>query len=315
MSFNVTNPINTNGVSAVPGKDNRALGLKLYSGEVLAAFQRRNLFMEMVKTRTISGGVSAQFITTGQAADTDAATHTPGTDVSANVLKVNERTITITDRVYYSHFVDKLDEKLAQYDLRGELAKQAAEALSTKIDKQIAGLIVTASEAPATTTQIGGHVVSLGTTAAFNALNTEGKGDLIVEGMFQANVSFNSKDVPMDGRVLVTTPQNYAFIVQSSRAVNRDFTNGNGGIDSGNVLNIAGTPIKWSNHIPATDTGGDNVVGLFFQSGCVGVVRAMDITSEANYLPEKLGDLLTSYYALGMDILEPGKACRIITTN
>jgi hypothetical protein len=315
-SHNVTNPINTNGVSATPGASNRALGLKLYSNEVLTAFARRNMFLEMVKTRTINGGISSQFIVTGQAADTDAATHTPGADVSAQVLKVTERTISITDRVYYSHFVDKLDEKLAQYDLRGELAKQAAEALATKIDKQVAELVMQASESAATTTQIGGHIVDMGTKAAFAALTTEGKGDALVEALFDANVSFNAADVPMDGRVLVTTPQNYAYIVQSQKAVNRDFTNGNGGIDSGNVLNIAGTPIKWSNHLPTRNTDDDaDVLGLFFQSGCVGVVKAMDITSEANYIPEKLGDLLTSYYALGMGILEPGKAASLVATD
>lgn len=315
-SYSVTNPINTDGVSAVPGASNRALGLKLYSNEVLTAFQRRNIFLEMVKTRTINGGISSQFIVTGQASESDAATHTPGADVSAQVLKVTERTISITDRVYYSHFVDKLDEKLAQYDLRGELAKQAAEALATKIDKQIAGLVMEASEAAATSTQIGGHIVDMGTKAAFAALSTEAKGDALVEALFDANVAFNAADVPMDGRVLVTTPQNYAYIVQSQKAVNRDFTNGNGGIDSGSVMNIAGTPIKWSNHLPTRNTANDaDVLGLFFQSGCVGVVKAMDITSEANYIPEKLGDLLTSYYALGMGILEPGKAASIVATD
>lgn len=316
MAFTPTNPINTDGASAVPGASNRALGLKQYSGEVLTAFDRMNMFLGKVKTRTISGGVSAQFITTGMAADTDAATHTPGADVSASVLKVSERTITITDRIYYSHFIDKLDEKLAQYDLRGELAKQAAEALSTKIDKEIANKIMVASETAATSTQIGGHIVSVGTKAAFAALTTEQKGDAIVESLFDANVAFNAADVPMDGRGLVTTPANYAYIVQSQKAVNRDFTNGNGGIDTGKVMNIAGTPIEWSNHLPTRNTANNaDLLGLFFQSGCVGVVKAMDITSEANYIPEKLGDLLTSYYALGMDVLEPGKAASIVATD
>lgn len=242
---------------------------------------------------------------TGQASDTATATHTPGADVAATVLKVNERVITITDRVYYSHFVDKLDEKLAQYDLRGELAKQAAEALATKIDKQVASLIYTAATTAGVADQPTGAVITATGYAA--ATTTEAKGDLVVEALFAANVDMNSKDVPMDGRVFVTTPAVYSYIVQSQKAVNRDFTNGNGGIDTGNVLNIAGTPIKWSNHLPST-TGAAATLGLFFQEGCVGVVKAMDITSESNYLPEKLGDLLTSYYALGMDVLEPAKA-------
>jgi hypothetical protein len=304
----VTTPINTGNGTAY----SRDLGLKLYSNEVLAAFARKNMFLDKVKTRTISGGISAQFITTGQAADTNAAAHTPGADVSAQTLAVNEKVITIGQRIYYSHFLDKLDEKLSQFDIRGELAVQTAEALSTKIDKEIASNIMKASETAATNTQIAGHIIDMGTKAAFAALTTEAKGDALVAALFDANVAFNAADVPMDGREFVTTPANYAAIVQSQKAVNRDFTNGNGGIDSGVVLNIAGTPIMWSNHLPTRNTANNaDILGLFFQTGCVGVVKAMDITSESNYIPEKLGDLLTSYYALGMGVLEPVTTSRV----
>ena len=148
------------------------------------------------------------------------------------------------------------------------------------------------------------------------AATSEAKGDLVVGALFDANVEMNGNDVPMDGRGFITTPANYAYVVQSQKAVNRDFTNGNGGIDSGSVLNIAGTPIMWSNHLPTRNTANNaDLLGLFFQSGCVGVVKAMDITSESNYIPEKLGDLLTSYYALGMGILEPGKAASLVATD
>ena len=318
-SYTPTNPIGTDGASG-----DRTLGIKLYSNEVLTYFARKNMFLDMVKTRTINGGISSQFIVTGQASDTDAASHTPGADVAATVLKANERVITITDRVYYSHFVDKLEEKISQYEIRDELAKQAAEALATKIDKAVAKEIVKAVTAgavdaavPVLTAGVAGQktgsiITATGYTAA---TTTEAKGDKIVEALFEANADMNGKDVPEDGRTFITTPLNYAQIVQSQKAVNRDFTNGNGGIDTGNVLNIAGTPIKWSNHLPIGDATLDpnsKLLGLFFQSGCVGVVKAMDITSESNYLPEKLGDLLTSYYALGMGLLEPARASVII---
>jgi len=40
--------------------DTRAKFLKLFTGEVLSAFARKNIALGLVKTRTISGGVSAQ---------------------------------------------------------------------------------------------------------------------------------------------------------------------------------------------------------------------------------------------------------------
>jgi len=302
MAMIVTNPINTDGVSAVPGASNRALGLKLYTGEVIKEFDRMNIAKGTVKNRMISGGKSAQFIVTGQDADTGTTTHTPGATVVASVMKVDERVITIADRIYFAHFVDDLDLKLSQYDIRGELAKQAAEALATKIDKEIFALIKTAVGTAGVADQAAGTTVTNTTIAS--ASTTEAKGDAIVESIFELNAQFNGKDVPMSGRIFVTTPSNYAAIVQSQKAVNRDFTNGNGGIDTGTVLNIAGTPILWSNHLGLA--AGDE--GLFYAPGCVGVVTAMDITSEANYIPQELGSLLTSYYALGMGVLRPAEA-------
>lgn len=304
----VTNPANTDGVSAVPGESNRALGLKQYTGEVIMAFDRGNIGLSLVTTRTISGGKSSQFIVTGQDADTDSTVHTPGTDVAAKVLKVDERVISITDRIYFSHFVDDLDLKLAQYDIRGELAKQAAEALSVKIDKEIFALMGTAILTPGVADQKAATQVL---SVDFANVDAEVAGNAIVSAIFALNSDFNVKDVPMDGRTFVTTPENYYKIVQSTNAVNNDYTNGNGGIDTGTVMKIAGTPIIWTNHLPATIavTGGANTPlgGFLVRKGILGVVKAMDVQSEANYIPEKLGSLLTSYYALGMGVLNPAE--------
>jgi len=47
--------------------DDRALFLKLYAGEVLTAFEEKNIFMGLHRTRTIASGKSAQFPLTGVA--------------------------------------------------------------------------------------------------------------------------------------------------------------------------------------------------------------------------------------------------------
>ena len=291
--------------------DRKASFLKVFSGEVLTAFERMNIGLNLVKTRTLTSGKSAQFPVIGQAADTDVAAHTPGADVSTNVIKFNEKVITIDSRYYYSQFVDDYEDKMSHFEYRGELANQAAEAISTKIDKAIfQGVNDSVAVSPVADQKAGTTVTN---TAIHGGATAEARGDAMVDAIFDANAAFNANDIPMEGRVCVTRPENYYEIVRSQKAVNRDYTNGNGGIDSGTVLNIAGTPILWSNHLPAFVLTTNQLEALFFTPDCYGVVKFMDITSEANYLPEKLGTLMTSYYALGMGTLNPGAACKIMS--
>lgn len=304
MAFtNINSPIQAEGTG-----DRRALGLKLYSGEVLKAFDRHNIAMNYVKTRSISGGTSTSFIVTGQASDANVNVHTPGADVDTNILKSNERVITVTDRYYYSHFVDALEDKLSQYEVRSELAKQAAEALATKIDKEIfatmGGSVAVAGVADQKAAKL---VVDADIAGGATA---EAKGNALVESLFEMNTLFDQDDLPVSGRVFVTTPRNYYNIVQATKIIDKDFTTNNGGLDTGKVQMVAGTPVIVTNNLPATvndGTADHDVQGYFFTPGVMGVVKAMDITSEANYIPEKLGDLLTSYYALGMGVLNPGE--------
>ena len=48
------------------GADTRALFLKLFAGEVLTAFEEKNIAMGLHRVRTISGGKSASFPMTGK---------------------------------------------------------------------------------------------------------------------------------------------------------------------------------------------------------------------------------------------------------
>ena len=287
--------------------DVRAKFLKLFTGEVLSAFARKNVALSLVKTRTISGGVSAQFITTGRAAENAVVAHTPGSEVASSVINSNERVITITSRYYYSTFLDDLESKLSQFELRGEIAKQHAEVLSTKIDRAVfAGIYASAIVAP----QDGQTAaLTVTNTVIFSGATAEARGDAIIDAIFTAQAGLDANDVPMEGRVFVTAPNHYYDLVQSHKAVNRDF-NGmdNGSIGGGRVMNIAGLNIVQTNHLPVvagTTTNVNKIVGLIFTPDVYGVVKALEITSEENYIPEKLGYLLTSYYAMGMGTLNP----------
>ena len=68
------------------------LFLKLYSGEVLASFQRENKMLGMTNVRSISSGKSAQFPVIGT---TSASYHTPGNEILGTSVKHAEKTINI----------------------------------------------------------------------------------------------------------------------------------------------------------------------------------------------------------------------------
>ncbi len=288
-----------------PNKDAaRSTALKLYTGEVLKAFREKNIALSTVKVRSISGGKTAQFIVTGKADETGIQAHVPGEEVVPNSLPNDEVTITVTTRYAYTHFLDELDDKLAQYEIRGELAAQAGEVLSIKIDKDIFYGITHdgGTFTPKPGQSAAASVVATGYTAATTA---EEKGNAIIEALFGVKTILNQRDVTADPTI-VMAPQDYYYIVQSTRGTNSDWTNGNGGIDVGQVRQVAGFSMAWSNHLDKTDqSGGDgidatNLIALCYTPDVYGVVKAMDLTSEANYDFRRLGWQLTSYYAMGM---------------
>ncbi len=289
-------------VATLPNNDAaRATALKLYTGEVIAAFREKNLGLGLIKSREISGGKTAQFIVTGEAAEADIQTHVRGEEVISKVLANDEVTITVSTRYVHSHFLDTLDEKLAQYEVRGELAFQSGQVLATKIDKDVFKLI--GNTVPAMTPLAGQKAATTVSATGYNAATTaEAKGNTIVAALYVAKAALNAKNVT-DTPSVIVAPQDYYNLVQSTRGVNTDFTSGNGGIDTGMIRQVAGFSIGWTNHLDVTTNTA--LLALMFTKDVAGVVKAMDIQSESNYDFRRLGYQLTSFYALGMGALNP----------
>ena len=290
--------------------------LEIYYGSVLTAFDRKNVFLDRVTTKTIESGSSTSIPVIGQSAETDTNTHVPGTTLSMSAIPVKERIINVDALEYYALAVDKFEEKVLHFETRGELAKQAGEALAVKIDKAVASELVLASQTSGT---IGGSAVQADGTEVnndliFSASTPKAKGDAMIEAVFAAVAAMEEKDVTGD-MVLAVKPSVYSYLAQSD-AVNKDITSGdNGGINKGLVMEVAGITIIKSNHLPAlaVDVGGvdKNLQGLIFSAEAVAVVKLMDVTSEVNYMPEQLATLMTTYYSYGMGVLKPACACVI----
>jgi hypothetical protein len=74
------------------------------------------------------------------------------------------------------------------------------------------------------------------------------------------------------------------------------------------VTQIAGHNIMVSNNVGVNDI-------YMFTQNAVGVVKLLDIKSEVNYIPEKLGDLMTSSYAMGFGVLNNGCVVKMSTDD
>jgi hypothetical protein len=299
------------GNTRTAGVSDRSLAIKVFSGEVLTAFETSNIFLSKVQNRTIASGKSASFAVIGKYASA-VDTHVPGTDITPNLINAGERVIEIDDLKYASVFVDSFEEAMQHYETRSQYSTEMGRRLSKTVDLAVIAQLdaCVAGTANAGDTN-GGEgqpaaqtAIAIGTIAAGTANGL--KGDAILAALFDADTAMEEDDIPGD-RSVVMSPKNYNRLVQSG-AVNKDMTTNNGGLDSGTVTQIAGHNIMVSNNVGVNDI-------YMFTQNAVGVVKLLDIKSEVNYIPEKLGDLMTSSYAMGFGVLNNGCVVKMSTDD
>ncbi len=317
--------------------DNRELFLKLYAGEILTAFEERNIFMPLHRTRSISSGKSATFPMVGTAI---AKYHTPGTMIEADSVKHGERVVTVDDLLISTQFISNIDEAMNHYDVRSIYSMEAGYALANQMDKNISRIIAKSAsittKALATSAGLAGVIddeaytsnVTIGTTAAHATDGTK-----IAAAIYSALAEFDKKDITGD-KVCVLPPDQYYSLfnveagVNTLAYMNKD-VGGSGSMSMGTVPVIGGVKILMSNHIPQgneTTTTGDpepitstrtaayrsnysKVRGLIFSADAAATVKLLDLGVESEYQIERQGTLMVAKYACGHNILRP--ACAI----
>lgn len=311
--------------------DKKALYLKLFTGEVYEAFRNATIAKGLVMNRTLRNGKEAQFIHTGRVS---AGYHTAGTAIlGSGDPKVAETTIAMDDLLVASAFVDNLDEILAQYDIRGPIARQIGQSLAEFYDRRIFRVLDQAAEATAPVTgEPGGFEINLGANNEYNA-------QALVDGFFEAAARLDEVAAPQEGRVAVLSPrQYYALISQvDTNILNRDFGAAGGSLNSGEGLyEIAGIKIYKSNNIPfltrygsatgdlidaAAVTGENNSYGirtdftnscgLIFHRDAAGVVEAIGPSVQTTGADTKViyqGDVIVGRLAYGAGSVRPSVA-------
>jgi len=299
--------------------DDNALFLKVFSGEVLAAFQRRNQMLEMSMVRTISQGKSAQFPALGK---TTASYHTAGNEITGKVINKNERVITIDDLLISDSFIAEIDEAKNHYDVRSIYSTEMGNALARTVDQHLLQLAVLAAQASTTVTGENGGAVITDADAKTN-------GASLITSIFDAAQALDEKDVPEEDRYCVVPPATYYNLVENDKILNRDFGGSNGIYAEGKVLKVAGINIVKSNtavdaftdQSAASSTGENNTyngnfsntAAVVFHKSAIGTVKLMDLAMESEYDIRRQGTLMVAKMALGHGILRPEAAVEIQT--
>jgi len=290
--------------------DDQALFLKVFSGEVLTAFHRDNVFLDRSMVRTISNGRSAQFPVTGTVT---AAYHTPGTELNGTPIAAAERVITIDDLLVAQVFIARIDEAKNHYDVRSVYSEEAGKVLAETMDKNLAQVGILAARASATIT--GGNGGSALTNAAYATDST-----VLASGLFTAAQTLDEKNVGKERNVFLR-PAQYYLLAQNTTVINQWY-GGQGAISDGTVLKVAGIEVVKTNALPNTNvvTGvaayqGNfaTTVGLVMHKSAIGTVKLLDLATESDYDIRRQGTLIVSKYAVGHGVLRPECAVELKT--
>jgi hypothetical protein len=253
--------------------DARALFLKLYAGEVLTAFQSKNIMMALHRVRTISKGKSAQFPMTGKYRD--AGYHTPGKEIIPTAAKHGERIVSIDDLLINAQFIPNIDEAMSHFDIRSVYTQEAGFGLSKVADQNILRMAIKAAltESATMAALTAGAPMIQGPYTAFDDEDftqnivvgeTSGAGSDISKARDSQHLSqaimdakrvLDNANVPGDPFVVLSTDSYYdmfkisATTPLSSLAIfNRDI-GGAGSAVAGVVPNILGMPVYVTNHL------------------------------------------------------------------
>lgn len=295
--------------------DAKALALKVFSGEVLTAYDQARVASRYVRNRQITAGRSAQFPVLGTSV---AEYHTPGTELAGNTVASNEVVISIDDLLISHTSIANYDEAMSHFDVRSEYSTQMGRALANTEDRQLLQLGILAARSSARITgESGGSVITAATAATDS--------DVLIASLFSAAQKFDEKDVPQEDRVAFLKPAQYYLLAQNTKVLNKDW-GGAGVYADGKVLRVAGLEIVMTNHLPtATVANGSLLAGsgntyaglyntnvsLVLQRSALGSVTLMDLAMDSEYSARHQATFMAAKFAKGYGILNPMAAVEI----
>lgn len=260
--------------------------IKQFETEVHLAYQRMgSKIRNTVRTSNVTGS-TARFQKIGTGA---ASTKSRNGNVTAMELAHTYAEVTMAD-YYAAEYIDKLDELKININERQAVAQSAAAALGRKTDE----LLTTAMDAGANATQIADISGALD------------KADLLT--LFQ---TFGTADIPEDGqRYLAMSPAGFADLFNITEFASSDY------VGPQNLPFAGGMTMKeflgFKIYSTSAVAGGKNFA---YHTSAVGLGVNADVTTEINYVAEKVSHLATSMMSMGAVVIDGNGVYEVLDNN
>lgn len=300
--------------------DKLGLFLKVFSGEILTAFQRRSVTMNRVTVRTITSGKSATFPVIGRAGAFYLA---PGESVidKQSGIKNTEKVITIDGLLASSTIVYDIESAMNHFDARQEYANQLGESLAITTDQNVLAEIAKLCASDENIEGLGApSVLEIGEAA--DMTDPKVFGAAVIEFLMKARGSFTDNYVLTGDRYAYVEPETYSAILAALMPNAANYS-ALGDLEKGILTNVGGWIVVEVPHLSkSTDskhafptTGAvtaTNVVALLAHRTAVGMVKLKDIALERERKAEYQGDLMVSKLAVGIGGLRPEAAGALV---
>ena len=260
--------------------------IKQFETEVHLAYQRMgSKLRNTVRSTNVSASV-ARFQVIGKGV---ATTKSRNGNVTPMELAHTNVEATMTDH-YAAEYIDKLDELKTNINERQAIAQSSAGALGRKTDE----ILITAMDAGANSTQI--HDAS-------SALE---KADLL--SLFQ---TFGTADIPEDGqRYLAMSPAGFADLFAITEFASSDF------VGPQNLPFAGGMTMKeflgFKIFSTSAVAGGKNFA---YHTSSIGLGINSDVSTEVNYVAEKVSHLATSMMSMGAVVIDDDGIYEVLDNN
>lgn len=258
----------------------------LFDNQVKKVYQEGYSLKGLVREKSVAGAKEIQFPVMGLGIARQKAIHSDvvPSDVAHAPVKA------AMQDWHASDYTDIFKSKQINFDEVTELADILRMACGRRQDKILIDALAAATSSPTVSTDIGGT----GTDMNFKKF---------VETM--GNLDDNG--VPEDGRTFVMNHRAYRSLLNDDEFINSDY--GQQRLDgssqgnkksflSFNIVTIADR-VEKDGSLTGLPKSGNVVTLLAFHKDAVGVGFNMDMTSETNYIPNKLSFLSTVMFSAG----------------
>lgn len=323
--------------------DVTALYLKMFGGEIAAAFREKNVMLARVRHFSKPGAKSIQLPMFGKAKAKHMTIGENILDTTKGYLSTvrgAERIVTVDKKLISAVMVPSWDDIVSQYDARSIYSTEIGNALANASDSICIRMGILAARAAAVFTgQTVGAVQSNLVAGAFTAK------DFAAE-VSKARQTLDEKDVPAEGRTLLVSPALYQMLLRDLTVngtgalplIDERYNMGqsNGSLSEGVIGRLYGFEIVLTNHLPTTNVlansasdftdnsangiDGNSYAGDFtktkalcFSKDTVVALSAQGMKLETDYKTEYDGTLVKASHAMGFGIWRQEGAIEIAT--